>query len=285
MKSFNKAIARFCHKHSRFGIPGLMKYIVFISAVVFIIYRMDTTSTLISLLVFHPALILRGEVWRLFTWLFLPLNGDFIFTAIMLYFYFFIGTTLEREWGTAKFTIYYIFGILLNLIYGFVINYIPGIYPFLAPNFINLSMFFAFAVLFPDQRMMLFFFIPIKVKWLAMVNAAFFIYSIVSDLIVGNIVVALLPIVALLNFFIMCGHDLTMLLKPTTKRRSPQAINFKKAAKQARREQSSEQFKHKCAVCGKTDTEYPNLEFRYCSRCNGYHCFCIEHINKHVHFQ
>ena len=285
LKSLNRAITRFCHKHTRFGIPGLMKYIVFISAAVFIIFMMDTTMTLLPLLAFSPSLIMRGQIWRLLTWLFLPLNDNIFFTAIMLYFYFFIGSTLEREWGTAKFTIYYIFGVALNLIYGFLSSLIPGVFPYLAPNFINLSMFFAFAVMFPDQRMMLFFIIPIKIKWLALLNAVFFIYSIVVELIYGNIVIALLPVIALLNFIIICGQDLLRLLQPLKARRSPQAINFNKAAKQAQRGRSGAPYRHKCAVCGKTDADFPELEFRYCSRCDGYHCYCAEHINSHVHFK
>lgn len=283
LKALSRAIERFCQKHRNFGIPRLMLYIVFISAAVFFIYMMDTTRTLLSLLNFHPVPIMRGEVWRLLTWVFLPLNENLFFTAIMLYFYYFIGNTLEREWGTAKFTIYYIFGVLLNIIYGFVI-YAFGGDPFLAPNFINLSMFFAFAVMFPDQRIMLFFIIPIKIKWLALVNALFFAYSICIELFEGHVIRALLPLVALLNFFIICGYDLLRYLRPLKARNSPQAINFKRAAKQARREQSDKPYRHKCAVCGKTDVESPDLEFRYCSRCNGYHCFCIDHINNHVHF-
>lgn len=261
-----------------------MLYIVFVSAAVFFIHMMDTTDTLITLLRFHPTLILKGEVWRLVTWVFLPLNSNILFTALMLYFYYFIGSTLEREWGAAKFTIYYIFGVILNIIYGFISSYISGYVPFLAPNYINLSMFFAFAVLFPDQRIMLFFFIPMKVKWLALINAAFFAYSIVVELFSGYIIMAFLPLVALLNFFIICGYDLMGYLRPLKARGSPQAINFKKAAKQARREQSDKQYRHKCAVCGKTDVENPGTEFRYCSRCEGYHCFCLDHINNHVHF-
>ena len=50
------------------------------------------------------------------------------------------------------------------------------------------------------------------------------------------------------------------------------------------REQNSKPYHHKCAVCGRTDADHPELEFRYCSRCAGYHCFCQDHINNHIHF-
>jgi len=283
LKALSRAIDRFCQKHRNFGVPRLMLYIVIVSAVVFLIGG----PRLYYMLEFNTMLILRGQVWRLLTWVFLPLpNNNIFFTAIMLYFYFFIGSTLEREWGTAKFTIFYLFGVMFNVIYGFIIRYALGANPYLVPNFLNLSMFFAFAALFPDHSVRLFFVIPIKIKWLALVNAAFFIYSIVTEMIVGNIMLGLLPLVALLNFFIICGDDLRLrLLRPLRARSSANTINFKRAAKQARREYKDKPYRHKCAVCGKTDTEHPELEFRYCSRCNGYHCFCSDHINNHVHFQ
>ena len=304
MRALSKAIDRFCTKHRRFGIPQLMRYIVFISAAVFVINMMDRTGTFLFILTFHPGRILRGEIWRLVTWVFLPLNNNLFFTAIMLYFYYFIGSSLDREWGTPKFTIYYIFGVLLNVIYGFLMWFIvnsslaASVPDFavisdllwfrtlwLVPDFLNLSMFFAFAVLFPDHRVLLFFIIPIKMKWMAILNACYFAYSVLMNIFNGDYVRALLPIVALLNFIIICGDDVLKSLRPYASRKSAQTISFKKAARDAQREYDDKHYRHKCAVCGKTDAENPGLEFRYCSRCNGYHCFCADHINNHVHFQ
>jgi len=289
LRSLSRAIDRFCQTHRRFGVPNLMKYIVFISAAVFItnmLYSMQARSqSFLTLLIFSPDLILRGEVWRLITWAFIPLNSSPLFTAIMLYFYYFIGTTLEREWGTAKFTVYYIFGVLLNIVYGVIMRYAFLVIPLLVPNFLNLSMFFAFAALFPNYEIRLFFIIPIKMKWMALINAGFFAYSIIAELISGHVGMALLPLVALLNFFIVCGEDVMNNIRPLRARASPGTINFKKAAKKVRREQAEKAYRHKCEVCGKTDTDNPGLEFRYCSRCNGFHCFCIDHINSHVHFR
>ena len=281
MKALSRAIDRFCQKHRGFGIPRLMLFIVLVSAGVFIIGG----NGLFNFLAFHPDFIFRGQVWRLITWIFLPLTGNFFFVAIALYFYYFVGSTLEREWGAAKFTIYYIFGVLLNIIYGFVMWFAVGEFVYIVPNYLNLSMFFAFATLFPDVTVRLFFILPIKVKWLALFNAAYFIYAIVTGILAGQVFSALLPVVALLNYFIICGDELLANLRPLKIRTSPQMVNFKKAAKQAKRDLADKPYRHKCAVCGKTDTEYPDLEFRYCSRCNGYHCFCIDHINNHIHFE
>ena len=159
-------------------------------------------------------------------------------------------------------------------------------FPFpVTPTYLNLSMLFAFATLFPDVQIRLFLIIPIKIKWLALFNAAFFLYEIVSSLATGLVVAALLPVVAVLNYILICGDELLSYIRPMKIRRSSQIVNFKKAAKQAKRDLADKPYRHKCAVCGKTDTEYPDLEFRYCSRCEGYHCFCIDHINNHIHFE
>ena len=284
MKRLRNSIEKFCYRHRRFGIPRLMLGIVIATAAVFLLDMMDTTGTLLGFLGFHPDRILRGEVWRLVTWIFIPQDNNSIFTILMLYFYYFIGSTLEREWGTGIFTVYYIFGVLLNLIGGFFIRYAFGILMPLASGYLNLSMFFAFAVLFPNQEIMLFFIIPVKIKWLAWIDAAWFLWSIITYLTGFTPILAIVPVLALLNFVIFCGSDLLLSLRPLRARTSSQTINFKRAAKKARRENEIGNMQHKCAVCGKTDTENPGLEFRYCSRCEGYHCFCIEHINNHIHF-
>jgi len=260
-----------------------MLVIVLISAAVFLLGSGGLFD--LNLLIFHPILIMRGQLWRLVTWLFLPLSGNIFFAAIALYFYYFIGNTLEREWGMAKFTIYYLFGVLLHLIYGFVVWFAFNGVAALDPRYLNLSMLFAFAVLFPDFVIRLFLIIPIKIKWLAIFNGAYFVVMLVGGIVAGNMILAFLPLVALLNFFIICGYDLLSYIRPLKIRTSPQIVNFKKASKRAKRDLSEKPYRHKCAVCGNTDVDHPGLEFRYCSQCNGYHCFCIEHINNHIHFE
>ena len=293
MRAFVKALDKFCLTHRRFGIQRLMLYIVIGNVAVYLISALDMTRTFVSLIGFNPSAILHGQVWRLVTWVFTPSAVGYLsisslfFTALLLYFYYFIGQTLEREWGTPKFTIYYIFGMLLNIVYGFAAWLIAG-RPTdfgIDPSYLNLSMFFAFAALFPEHRVMLFFIIPIKIKWLALLSGAYFVLQIIILALSGNFIGAFLPIVAILNFILFCGDDLLSLVRPYRVQTSKQAINFRKAARRKRQEDKARPYRHKCSVCGRTDAEYPNLEFRYCSRCNGYHCFCIDHINNHIHFQ
>jgi hypothetical protein len=274
-----KKIDLFCYRHPRFGIRNLMLYIVIGNALIWLLSMMDTTNTLSSLLMFSPASIAHGEIWRLVTFMFIP--NDYSFLAlIMFYFYYFIGNTLEAHWGTAKFNIYFFTGIVLTIIYGFIIYFATGKDINVNAQYIYLSMFFSFATIFPDTEVLFMFIIPMKMKWLAYIDAAFFVFGIVT----ASFPVNLLPVVAVLNYLIFCGDWLFDLLRPSRVKQRAKTINYKQAARRVNRQQNSAPYTRKCAVCGRTDAEYPDLEFRYCSQCVGYHCFCQDHINNHVHF-
>ena len=280
-RSVDSWLDRFCAGHPRFGIPNLMKYIVILQAVV---YVMDIFShgTLSALLMFHPAAILQGQVWRVFTFLLLPLDsGSTLFFVLSLYFYWFIGNILEREWGSVKFTVFYAIGFLLTLLAG-VIAALLGWIVYLDMFYVNMSMFFAFATLYPDMQVLFFFVIPVKVKWLAWLDAAMYAIQCVRYIADGKAVMCLLPLAAVVNYLLFFWSDIMERFGRVKYQTSRQTVNFKKATRQAREQKG---YIHKCAVCGKTDTDYPDEEFRYCSKCNGYYCYCSEHIHNHVHIQ
>jgi len=155
-------------------------------------------------------------------------------------------------------------------------------------DYVNLSLFFAFAVLYPDTRFLLFFFIPVKVKWLAIADAVIYGWAVLSSLLALDFLNALIPVIALLNFLVYFWTDLTDELgyRKTRARhqRSHQTIQFKSAVREQQKREAQRGYRHKCAVCGRTDADFPDLEFRYCSRCEGYHCFCQDHIFNHEHF-
>lgn len=289
MRSLNNKIDRFCLTHPRFGIPRLMLYIVIGNVIVYLFGLMDTTNTLYSLLYFDPALFCRGQVWRLVTFALVPTNTSGILgVVISLYFYYFIGSALEQAWGSGKFTIYYVGGIVLTALYSLILYWIFGMRVNVSASYLNLSLFFAFATLWPEQRVLLFFIIPVKMKWLAWVDAAVFLFSIVGLLLQGQVALALVPVVAMLTYLIFCGEWLFDMLRPGhvkgRVRQQARTVQFRQAAKKVRREQQTKGYTRQCAVCGRTDTDNPGLEFRYCSRCAGYHCFCADHINNHIHF-
>lgn len=280
MKKLMDRIDRFCYTHPRFGIPRLMMYIVLGNVVVWMLMRMDTTSRIYQLLCLSGQGVLCGQIWRIVTFLFVPGDMNVLWFILAMYFYYWIGNSLEREWGSGKFTIYYGMGALLTVLYAVLMTLILGQDVIVAPTYLNLSMFFAFATLFPDVQVLLFFIIPIKVKWLAYVDAALFVLAIITTAFPVN----LLPIVAILNYLIFCGDWLFAYFRPARIRQNRKTVSFQKEARRVRREQAAKPYHHRCEVCGLTDADFPNLEFRYCSRCKGYHCFCEEHINNHEHF-
>ena len=279
MKKLNKRIDMFCYKHPRFGVPNLMLYIVIISLAVWLLSIMDPSKTLMSFFVFSPERILKGEVWRLISFIFVPQSLSF-WELLFFYFYYWIGNVLEKEWGTPRFNIFLISGVLLTAVYGFIIYFITKQSIAVTTYFIYLSMFFSFATLFPDVQVLFMFIIPIKVKWLAYLDAAFFLLSMLTQSFPFN----LLPLVAVLNYLVFFGDDLFSSLRSNKARYNKTTVNFNREKQKIKYEQKNASYTKKCAVCGRTDTDYPDLEFRYCSRCAGYHCFCQDHINNHIHF-
>ncbi|MBQ9686804.1 MAG: hypothetical protein IJV41_09735 [Oscillospiraceae bacterium] len=269
-----RKIEQYCYRHPNFGIPNLMRYLT-IANVVFWILGVISRPFL-SYIVFDPALILRGQVWRLVSFMLYPPSTSII-AVLVFYFYYWIGSSLEAQWGTGQFTIYFFTGVILTVLYGFITYFVTGYSVRLDSSYIYLSMFFSFAVLYPDMQVLFMYIIPIKMKYLAILDALFFLYSIFTTRFPFN----LLPVVAVLNFLIFCGADLWRMLP---RKQSKSTVNFRRESARIRREQQDRLYTHKCAVCGRTDVEYPNLEFRYCSRCVGYHCFCADHINNHIHF-
>ena len=274
MKDPMRLIDRFCYKHPNFGIPNLMRYLTIANVVFWILGTAN--SVLLSYLRFDAGLIIQGQIWRLITFMVYPPSMGLL-AFLVFYFYYWMGTALEQVWGTAQFNIYLLIGWALTVIYGFLVYFIGGLRISIDAQYLYLSMFFSYAALFPDQTVLLFFFIPIKMKYMAIIDAVYFLAAVITNPFPVN----LLPVVAVLNFFIFFSGTL---LQRIPKKASQSTINFRKASQKIRREEREKLYHHKCAVCGRTDTDYPGLEFRYCSRCAGYHCFCSDHINNHIHF-
>ena len=285
MRSIDTWLDRFCYKHPRLGIPDLMKYVVIGNIVVYLL-DMFSGYACSAMLAFIPAGILKGQIWRLVSFIIVPPTGyGAIGLALFLYMYYMIGNMLEREWGTTKFTLYYGIGVAANIVVGLVLTLIYGPnhpYAVVDITYLNMSLFLAFAALYPDLRFLLFFIIPVKAKWLAWIDLAFFALSILSSLLRFYWVGVIVPIVALLNFLLFFSSSAARIFGRFRYQHSRQTINFKKAAREAKRDKG---YLHKCAVCGITDADDPNMEFRYCSKCNGYYCYCMKHINDHIHIQ
>lgn len=296
MRSIDSWFDRFCRKHPRLAIPNLMMYIVIGTAIVYILDQFGPfpISNYLAFDLYH---IIYGQVWRLITFIFIPLNDNPFWFILSLYMYWWIGSAVEREWGSTKFTVFYGTGVLMNILSSLILSLFLGGFTTSIPilygaDYLNMSLFFSMATLFPDLTILLFFVIPLKAKWLAWIDAAFFLFGIgkglVYTVIYGPIMLVMVipPVVAILNYVLFFWSDIGEFCTRTFRRArhqtSRQTINFKQATRHAQQQKG---YIHKCAVCGKTDTDYPDEEFRYCSKCNGYHCYCSEHIHNHVHIE
>lgn len=280
LRKLNDAIDRFCALHPNLAIPGLMRYIVGANVILYVLSLFAGGGTL-NFLALDISRVLHGEIWRLITYVLLPTSGG-IGLIITSMFYYWIGETLERMWGSAKFTFYYVSGTLLTAAGALLAYFIDGVsFPVWGASYINLAMFFAYALSFPDAVVNLYFIIPIKMKWLAWLDAVLFAAGVFQYIRAGYWGMALLPIIAIMNFFIFFAPDFRQRADRALYRTRPQAVQFRKAV---REQQKQKGYNHKCSVCGRTDTDYPDLQFRYCSKCAGYHCYCEDHIFNHTHF-
>lgn len=287
LKKLNQTIDRFCILHPNFGIPNLMLYVV-IGNVVLGLLSGFSTGNFLSFFSFTLDGLLHGQIWRLITFVLIPESASPFYLLITCYFYYWIGSALERQWGTAKFTTYYLSGMLLTVIGASIVSLITGYsIPVYGANYVNFAMFMAFALLYPDTQVLFMFIIPIRMKWLAYLDIFYFFFDIFRYISAGVGYYAILPVVALLNFVIFFWPELTRFFQ-LERHQSKQASHFHNTVRnQQRQEQYQQQtqgFRHKCAVCGRTDVTNPELQFRYCSKCAGYHCFCSDHIFNHVHF-
>ena len=287
MRSVDSWLDRFAYRHPKFGIPNLMYWIIIGTVAVFILDRFSG-STFSQLLDFYPALILHGQVWRLITFVFVPQTYKIIWFVVSMFFYAFLGPFMEREWGTAKFTLFYLCGTVLSIVFGLLSALISGQWavPTASIYYVNLSLFLAFATLYPDVPMRFYFVIPLRSKWLALLYVFLMIWDIVDTptFMLPLVLPMLIPsiLASLVNYALFFWSYLTPYLRRFQHQNSKQTINFKKATREAKKEKG---YLHKCAVCGITDADDPNMEFRYCSKCNGYYCYCMNHINSHVHIQ
>jgi len=274
-----KHLDSFCNRHPGFGIPNLMLAIAIGNSLVWVLTQMDG-GKIFDLLYFSPQLILQGQVWRLISFIFIPATLDF-WIFVMLYFYYFVGSALERQWGCAKLTIYYFIGLFITVASAMIIYFAFNATVYISAMYLLYPLLFAFAFYYGEGRAMLFFIIPIKMRWLAIFGALTLAFNVVTLPFPDNII----PIVSVLNFALFFGHMIIGGLNPANNTRRKTRKHFNNEIHRIKWEERNKDYTRKCEACGKTDVSHPELEFRFCSRCEGYHCFCIDHINSHEHIK
>ena len=303
-------------KYSKYAIPHLTRYIIMTYIAGYVLMLIGgiygNYNAINSLLVLSWKGILRGQVWRIFSWLLIPPNSltssayDLL-TIIMLFVYYQLGSLLEKMWGDFLYNIYIFSGLIMTII-GALLLYLGTGTDFgamFSTYYVSLSIFLGFAMTFPEQRMLLMFFIPIKVKYLAIVDIGYLIYSVVQYARYGLLVPAVVMIVCSLAgpilFFFGTRKNGVITLKNQVQRKYQQKMHSGPyagtrpggTAGQAGSKIDRTTFAgpggrmpvHRCAVCGRTELDAPDLDFRFCSKCNGNYEYCSDHLHNHIHVQ
>lgn len=280
-------------KYGRYAISNLSAYIIGFYVAGYLLYYF--MPDLLSWLTLEPYYILHGQVWRLVSWLLIPPSSPDLFTIIMLFFYYSLGMSLERTWGTFRYNVYIISGILCTILGAFILYFaLGGGHTFgnalFSTYYINLSIFLAFAASYPNERVYLYFFIPIKMKWMGLLYGAYVIFAFFETSWVGKVAI----FASLANFviFFLMTRDYKKASYSEFKRKQDFKRSFREASvgsgtagSRGRSHKNQTITKHKCAVCGRTELDGDNLEFRFCSKCDGNYEYCQEHLFTHEHIK
>lgn len=289
MKDLRRKFELYCYKNRNKGIPNLMLYIVLGSAVVYVMNQMSGNYLLYNLLCFDRTAILHGQIWRLITYPLTYNAGNLLLTAVSLLCYYSLGRAMENIWGTLKFNLFYLTGVVMMDIFCMIFGGRASV------TYLNLSLFLSYATLYPDATFLLFFIIPIR----AWIFALFDLVMVLVDLVSVPFPYNLFSVISLANYFLFFGKDVLNVIpmswranarrlvhqKPRQRKQQSKVIHFDAGSYEASHAAPQAPYTHRCTVCGRTDVSNPELEFRYCSRCKGYYCYCQDHINNHTHIQ
>lgn len=285
-------ISKLERKFGRYAIPNLMTYIIILYGAGFVLNLLNPTFYY-EYLSLDAGAVLSGQIWRVITFIIQPPSNNIIWIIFALSLYYFIGKQLEIAWGAFRFNLYFFSGVFFHVIAALLVYVLTGISFPMGTNYLNMSLFLVFAALYPDMEFLLYMIIPVKAKWLALLDGVYFLWAVIQAFLPtygGNQVYgiiykanALAAVVSILNFllfFLGSRH-----VRPYTPKQLKRKHNFKKNVRQAQRPENiySGGAKHRCAVCGRTELDDPNLEFRYCSKCNGNYEYCQDHLFTHQH--
>lgn len=297
-------------KFGKYAVPNLINYLLIGYGIGYVLELFN--PNLYKLLELNPELIMQGQVWRLFTWILTTPESLGFFTIFMFLFYYWIGHTLENYWGTFRYNMYMLSGYLIMTIGSMVIYWITlavsggdfGISLSMSTYYVNMASFLAFATLFPDMQVYFMMILPIKMKWLAIVDGVYLGFQCLSYIAmyfqttastsamasaairgyskidIANLYFsgAAAIILSVLNFLIFFFATRNM------KKYSPREMKRKHTyQKQVKSTQGI--AKHKCAICGRTSESNPELTFRFCSKCAGNYEYCQDHIFTHEHIK
>ncbi len=273
-RSLKRFLDKLERRLGRYAIHNLMVYVC-VLYVAGLALELLNPGFYLNWLSLNPPMILRGQIWRLVTFLIQPPDTNVIFFILTLYLYYMLGKALEQTWGAFRFNVYYFSGVIFTIIGSFIAWGITGQVYLMDTYYINMSLFLAFALVYPDMQLLFMFLIPIRVKWLALLDLVFFAYTIIR----GPLGTSICAILALFNFFIY----FLVYIRPR--------FSYGRAGRRRRQATPKKihvvqkEPRHRCAVCGRTSDSNPELEFRFCSKCNGNYEYCQDHIFNHKHVE
>ena len=282
-------------KFGRYAIRNLMYYVIVLYALGFIVQNM-APEFYTAYLALDPTAIMRGQIWRIITFVIYPPNNNIFYFLISMYLYYSIGRTLEYQWGAFRFNLYLFTGVLLHVLGAFVCQYVFGVNLgiFFGTYYLNYSLFFAFAATYPDMQFLLFFIIPIKAKWLGIINGIYFGLTIVSGFVANFLPYTVLVGMMRMGVIVHPAYSVMALLSlgnflifffamRNMHRHSPKEIRRRRTYTRGVQQGQRSAVTHKCAICGRTEKDGEQLEFRFCSKCNGNYEYCQEHLFTHQH--
>lgn len=258
-------------RFGRFAVPNVTVALILGQVLLYILVRLQNRPDILANAILVPNLVLRGEVWRLVTFLFVPPGMNLLFAFFFWYLFYIMGTALEQHWGAFRYNVFLLVGFVATIAVSFLTAQTRA-----APSsnlFVQGSVFLAFAHVYPDFVLNLFFVLPIKIKWLALVAWLGYGYGFVTSLASGNWIVALLIFASVANFVLFFGGDIIGRLRSKQRRR----------AWETRQRQEKAKPRHTCVVCGITNLTDPKMQFRYCTKCVGQCGYCTEHLHNHEH--
>ena len=258
MRLLDKLQRRF----GRFAVPHVTEVLIACQVLAFF-FRQDNPAFLKAIALI-PRLVLGGEVWRLVTFVCEIPTNNFLFAFFFWYLFYLMGSALENTWGAFRYNVYLLVGWLATVAVSFLQPDEAASFGFLQG-----SVFLAFAYLYPDFQLLLFFILPVKVKWLALLQWLGYGFALAA----GDWMTRLLVAASVCNFALFFWHDIYLRMKAGRQRMAKQSENIRQANTP----------RHTCVVCGVTNLSDPTMSFRYCSKCAGAPCYCANHIHAHQH--
>lgn len=253
------------YKFRRYAIKNLMLYIVTLNLGVYILSYITPELNIVESLTLYPNLVMKGEVWRLVSYIFIPPASSLVWILFSLYFYYLLGSGLEHQWGSFKLNLYYLIGIIGTTAAAFISGRAA------TATYLNMSLLLAFACVYPNYEFTIYFTIPVKVKYFAWLDAI----MLGNFFFTGNLSVKLSVAAALINFLLFFGKDLVMGAAHRGNAFKNKKVYDSKIPKDI--------TYHRCTICGITEKDDPKMEFRFCSKCEGRHEYCMVHLTEHEH--